>query len=113
LADDQYLTKGWVKQVGYPRVKKGKMARKTLKKYNKVQHNGFDGTELVRGERLLPSDSAGQIVGKRETPPAIFRDQSGSGEVHLGDEAAWLSRTNRTSSGRKACAGRDPAVREI
>jgi len=48
-----------MKQVGYLRVKKGKTARKTLKKYNKVQHDGLNGTELVCGERLLPSNSAG------------------------------------------------------
>jgi hypothetical protein len=43
-------------------VKKDKTATKTLKKYNKVQHNRLNGTELVRGKEVLPSDSASQIV---------------------------------------------------
>ena len=68
---------------------------------------------MVQITEVLPGMDSGENVGEWESLPAIFQYKNGSRKVHFRHEAKGFGGLGGTSNGGKACAGRDPAVREI
>jgi hypothetical protein len=66
------------KQVVAKEVKRDNAATKTLKKSNKEQHTGWDGSALVSAKGMLSGLDTCKDVRERETLPPVFRNENRS-----------------------------------